>query len=308
MAALKTTDVKTIKQSWHEVVSQLDREETPFLSAIGSSTSGNVIREFFSKKLNEAVENAGEEGAPAPEATNTATDRASNVMQIFRKTRSVSGTLEATDNVGVSSKFAEQLEDAGKELKRDIEKALLGPQGSVLNGTRKLAGSEAWIKSNANHGATGATLGYDAATNTVASVTDGTLRDFTEDQLNNAFQAIWEQGGRAKSIYVGGAHKRKIGTFTGGTTVNTAADKKTIINAVDYYEGAFGKYTVVASYLMRTRTVLLIDEKTWNVSYLRKIEKKNLPANGDFEAKMLVTELTLEALNERGNGKIADVK
>ncbi|MNL54358.1 hypothetical protein D3C87_1776860 [compost metagenome] len=80
-----------------------------------------------------------------------------------------------------------------------------------------------------------------------------------------------------------------------------------MINAVDYYVGDFGKYQVIPHFLMSTSTVLLIDEATWNVSYLRKITKKDLPANGDYEAKMLVTELTLEARNERGNGKIADL-
>jgi hypothetical protein len=308
MATLKTTDVKTIKQSWHDVVSQLDREETPFYSSIGSnSEAGSVLREFFYKKLNDATDNFIAEGADAPAATSTNTDRAANALQIFTKVRSVSGTLEATSNVGVSSKFAEQLEDAGKELKRDIERALVGAQGSAISGVRKLAGAEAWIKTNALHGVDGATAGFNEGTNLVGAVTAGTARALTETMLNDAFQKIWEQGGRAKSIYTNGKQRRVLSSFDGGKTVNVPAEKKTVMNTVDYYQGDFGKYAIVPDFLMSQSTILLIDEATWNVSYLRKITKKDLPEAADRQSKMLIAELTLESRNERGNGKIADL-
>ncbi|CDZ29428.1 Putative phage major head protein [Neorhizobium galegae bv. officinalis] len=308
MAITKTSDLKTIKQSWHEAVSTLDREETPFLSSIGTTSTTNILREFFSKKLNDAAANAQAEGADAPTATSTLATRAANVCQIFAKTRSVSTTVEDSSTVSNVDHMAEQIKDASKEIKRDIEKAITGPQGSVLSGTRELAGAEAWIKTNASHGTDGVTGGYNPTTNVVADVVDGTLREFTETMLNDAFQDIWEQGGRAKTIMLGGTLKRKLSTFNGGTTVNTAADKKTIVNAVDYYEGDFGKYIVKPNFIMRTRTVLLLDETTWAASYLTKFTKKDLPAGGLYEAKMIHAELTLEARDETGNGKIADVQ
>lgn len=306
--AVKTSDLKTVKQSWHEAVSSLNREETPFLSMIGSTTTTNIIREFFSKKLNDPAANAHAEGADAPAVSSTLATRASNVCQIFAKTRGVTTTAEASQTVANADHLAEQMKDGSKEIKRDIEKALTGPQGSVLSGTRILAGAEAWTKTNADHGAGGETLGYDEATGTVSTVTDGTLREFTEEMLNDGFQSIWENGGRAKTIMLGGSLKRKLSTFNGGTQVNTPADKKTIINSVDYYEGDFGRYVVKPNYIMRTRTVLLLDENTWAAAYLQKFTKTDLARTGLTENKMIHAELTLEARDESGNGKIADVQ
>ncbi|KQO79440.1 DUF5309 family protein [Rhizobium sp. Leaf262] len=311
MAPINTTTSKhNIRESWHNAVSELNREETPFLSSIGTSGTGDVTKWFFAKKLNDPVENALEEGANAPDATATSTYRAANVTQIFAKTRSVTSTQEDTDTIASVDHMAQQIKDASKEMKRDIEKALTGAQGSVLDGVRKLAGVEAWLKSNNSHGTGGATAGYDDATGRVATVVDATAkREFTEELLNDAFQKIHENGGRAKTIMLGGELKRKFDKFDGfGKTVNMNASEKEIINTVDRYTGAFGSYVVKTNFIMRTSTVLLLDENTWAVAYLTKYTKKDLPSNGLYESKMIHAELTLEARDETGNGKIADVQ
>lgn len=310
MAPIKTSSVKTIKESWHNAVSELNREETPFLSSIGSSTTGNFVKQFFSKKLNDPVNIPLAEGADAPTATRTNTIPASNVCQIFGITREVTTSMEDSDTVSDVDHMAQQIKDASKELKRNIEIALTGAQGSVLGDTRELAGAEAWIKTNKSHGTGGQTAGFDSATNTVADVVDATAkRQYTEELLNDTMQAIYANGGRAKTIMLGGDLKRAQDKFDGyGKTVNMNASEKEIINTVEAYTGAFGRYVVKTNFLMRTSTVLLLDEATWAVAYLTKFTKKDLPSNGLYERKMIHTELTLEARDETGNGKIADVQ
>lgn len=58
---------------------------------------------------------------------------------------------------------------------------------------------------------------------------------------------------------------------------------------------------------MSTSTVIAYDPDLWAVATLRKYEKQALGKTGDSEKFLLVTETTLEAKNEAGNAKIADL-
>ncbi|WP_313199924.1 DUF5309 family protein [Rhizobium sp.] len=307
MPTLVTQGAAHVREDLGDIISMISPEETPFTSSIGKSKATQKTHEWLRDEL-AAVnkDNAAAEGADAGDATLVTPTRLSNQTQIFTKTVQVSDTFSATDTAGTKDELARQLMKAGKEIKRDQEAAFLSANPSVATGARKLGGAEAWIKTNALHGANGATIGYSGGV--VGAVTAGTGRAFSESMLVSALQSAYQAGGSVTTIIAPPTLKAKIGTFTGGATKQAIADgKKTVYAGVDVYDGDFGRYDVVASRFMSTSTVIAYDESLWKVAVLRGVTKNELAKTGDSTKYQLVTEVTLESLNESGNAKIADL-
>ena len=84
----------------------------------------------------------------------------------------------------------------GKELKTDMEVALLANKGSVVGtsaAARKTAGFAAWITTNDQRGATGTDGGFSGGT--VTAGTPGTQRAFTKPFLDAAILSAYTAGG-----------------------------------------------------------------------------------------------------------------
>lgn len=307
MPTLITQNAAHVREDLGNIISMISPEETPFTSAIGKTKATQKTHEWLRDEL-AAVnkDNAAAEGADAADATLVTPTRLSNQTQIFTKTVQVSDTFEATNTAGSKSELARQIMKSGKEIKRDMEAAFISANPSVSAGARKLGGMEAWIKSSSYHGANGATIGYSGGA--VGAVTAGTARAFTEAMLVSALQSAYTAGGNVTTIMAPPTLKAKIGTFNGGATKQSIADgKKTIYAGIDVYDGDFGRYDVVANRHMSTTTVIAFDEDLWKQAVLRGITKNELAKTGDSTKYQLVTEVTLECLNESGNAKIADL-
>lgn len=306
MPTLITSAVSNVKEDLSNIISMISPEETPFVSSIGKTKATATKHEWLQDTLSAANKsNAAVEGADAVDTTLAGPVRISNQAQIFTKTGVVSGTLQAVSTAGTSDELARQIAKAGKEIKRDIEAALVSANPSVAVGARNLGGAEAFIKTNAYHGANGATAGYSSGA--VGAVTAGTARALTEDMFKTMLQGIWTAGGDPKKVIVPGTLKTKISTFTGGGQKQQNAKDKTVHASVDLYESDFGTVDIIPHRFMSASTVLAFDPSLWNQAVVRSLEKVNLAKTGDAEKFQLVTELTLECLVEAGNGKVADL-
>jgi hypothetical protein len=281
-------------------------EETPFITAIGKTKATQKTHEWLQDELAAAnKDNAAAEGADAADATLAVPVRLSNQAQIFTKTVQVSETFEASNTAGAKSELARQLMKAGKEIKRDMEAAFVSENASVSAGTRKLGGASAWIVTNADHGAGGATAGFSGGL--VGAVTAGTTRELTEAMFQDVLAGAYAEGGNVTTVIAPPSLKAKIGTFTGGATKQQMADKKTVSAGVDIYDGDFGTYNILPHRFMSSTTVIAFDPDLWNQAVLRGIKKSELAKTGDSKKFQLVAEVTLECLNEAGNAKVADV-
>ncbi|MCK3776212.1 DUF5309 domain-containing protein [Ensifer sesbaniae] len=306
MPTLTSTNATNVREDLGEIISMISPEETPFISAIGKTKATQKTHEWLQDELGAVnKDNAAAEGADAADSTLTVPTRLNNQTQIFTKTVSVSETFNASNTVGSKNELARQLMKAGKEIKRDMEAAFVSANPSVSAGTRKLGGAEAWIKTNALHGANGATIGYTAGL--VGAVTAGTPRAFTEAMFQTALQGAYNEGGEVTKVIAPPSLKAKISTFAGGGTKFQAADKKTVYAGVDVYHGDFGTYDILPHRYMSSTTVIAFDENLWNQAVLRGITKNELAKTGDASKYQLVAEVTLECLSEKGNAKIADL-
>ncbi|XUY28551.1 SU10 major capsid protein [Agrobacterium sp. rho-8.1] len=306
MATLKTTDLKNVREDLGDFISDISPKETPVLTSIGKTKATNTYHETLKDELAPAnKDNARAESADAPEATNFGPQRIGNWTQIFSKQVSVSGTLEAVDKAGARSEKARQIAKAGLELKRDEEAAITSDNASVATGLKKLGGIGAWLTTNVNKGANGASTGF--SNGIVAAPTAGTSRVLTEVMFKDMAQKVWEQGGDPTLVFAPGSLKAKISGFNGGATKFNAVEKETVYANVDIYVSDFGTHKIIPHRYMPSTSVYFLDKSLWNKAVLRGVTKYDLAKSGDSEKMELIEEITLESLNEAGNGVIRDV-
>jgi hypothetical protein len=316
------TMATNIREDVESVIWELDPMDTWALSNLDKVDASNTFHEWLSDDLAAAAANLVREGDDATYATAFPARRLGNYQQISNKTFIVSDTLESVDKIGRKTEVGRLGTKLLKELKRDMEFALVTNQASSAGGSataRSTAGMESWIAgpTSTSNGATNAvaatanagatTAGF--ASGLVAAPTDGTTTGaLTEATLRAALEGAWTDGGDPRVILVGSTQKKAIDAFTGIATrfVDAAPNKQTtIIGAANMYVSSFGSpHMVVLSRYVRSSVVLCIDPDYWSVSFLRRPQTKDLAKTGDATKKLLVTEYGLVCRNPNASAKV----
>ena len=303
---------------------ELDPMDTWALSNLDKVDAANTFHEWLSDDLAAAAANLVREGDDATYATAFPARRLGNYQQISNKTFIVSDTLESVDKIGRKTEVGRLGTKLLKELKRDMEFALVTNQASSAGGNataRSTAGMESWIAGPTSLGTNVAAnvIGTTTTANTVttpgfasglvAAPTDGTTTSaLSETNLKAALEGSWTDGGNPRVILVGSAQKKAIDAFAGIATrfVDAAPNKQTsIIGAANMYVSSFGDpHMVVLSRYVRSSVVLCIDPDYWAVSFLRRPQTKDLAKTGDATKKLLVTEYGLVCRNPNASAKV----
>jgi len=299
------------RESLHDIIKILNKDETPFQSAIGSGSAEATYEEWQLDALGSAdTNNNNLEGDDTTAAAITPTTRVGNRTQILKKPFTISTTQEVVKKAGRDSEISYQAALAGRRIKMDLEAIACQNQASIAQSgatTRKLGGFESWLTSNVSRGATGASGGFSAG-NTVAP-TDGTQRTSTEALLKVVIKSAWNAGGKPNLLLMGSTQKQNFSGFTGIATQFQEPKGKmaTVIGAVDRYVSDFGTFNAVASRYMRGREIAVVDPTLWRMLWLRKWKKEELAKTGDARKFHIIGEVTLESRNEAGNGIVADL-
>lgn len=296
------------------IIYEISPMDTPFLSQAAKSRASAVYHEWQTDALEAAGANRKIEGDDATASTFVATTRVGNYCQISSKTISVSGTQRAVNAAGRADEFSYQLAKRGREIKRDMEYALVQNQGSSAGGVgtaRSLASLESWLATNKTSVGTGTaqtTPGFSSGT--VAAPTDSTVQGtFTRASLNDVIQKCWTQGGDPKIIMVGPFNKTVASGFANIATLYknvTPGQQGEILAGADLYVSDFGQHQIVPNRFQRDRTVLVLDMEYLGVATLRDMETMPLAKTGDADRSQLLTEFTLVVKNEKASGKVTD--
>lgn len=289
------------RESLLDIIVNIDPTEHQLVSGLQRSTASNTLHEWVEDSLETVGDNAQVEGATAPTDGANNPSRKQNITQIFAKTAKVSGTEQAINRVG-GDRMAYEITKKLKALKNDMEFALV--RGSIASGVastagsgseRRLKGIKNWITTN--------TTNYSGVS-------------LTETLLNDLFQTVWDNSGKqVNAVYTSMKGKRRISSFTAGATKNVDTTDKRLVNSVDVYQSdaasmvklfahryvtMSGDYTAAAT---PGFDVLALNEGSWAIAYLQGREPKSndLAVTGDYVAKEIVTELTLEARGEKAN-------
>lgn len=305
---LQTYQAVGNREDLTDVIYRIAPTDTPFMNGIGKNKAKSTLHEWQTQDLAAAANNAQVEGDDATTAdAATPTVRLNNRTQISRKVVIVSGTQnDGMDPAGRKNELAYQISLKGLELKRDMETALTQNATTVTGSStvaRQLRGLEGWVATNNDLGTTGAAPNY--GTNTAA--TDGTQRAFTEAMLKNIIQLSWAQGGNPGTIMLGGTQKQTFSTFTGSSTRFDKGEDKQLTAAIDVYVSDFGTLKALPNRFQRARTAFVLEMGRWKTSFLRPMQTTPLAKTGDAEKRMLITEYTLEAGQEKSGGAIRDL-
>ncbi len=304
-------------ESLSDVIYNVSPQDTPFLSAIGSSVATGTKHEWQTDEFAAPSENAAIEGEDATSGSSSTTKRLANYTQIFTKNGAVSGTQEIVGKKGRQSELSYQLSKKLIEIKKDMELALIGnqaPAAGSASAARKLRPLAGWLKTNISSGTS-----FVAGTDTAAA-TAGTKRDFTEAMLKTVIQKCYEAGGNPNIIMVSPSKKGFISDTFGGSgdkvTTFRSQDSVTTGNVVEVYQSDFGLLDVIPNRVMKSATaalnnedkVYVIDPEYWGMATLRELQYVDLAKTGDSDKFQLVTEMTLEARNEASSGAVFDLK
>lgn len=246
------------------------------------------------------------EGDDATTDAGTATTRVYNYCGISDKVALVTGTQEAVKKAGRRSEMAFQMANRMKELKRDVEKALLENQAYNAGAdtqARVVAGAQAWITTNQNIAADA----NDATGDGSDAHTDGTARALQESFAEEVLAACWESGGEPTMGVCGKFQKRKIASWSGSSSKTQEAAKK-VLNTVDIYMDPLGnEIRFVPSRQCPTDVVYFLDMEHVKFAVLRDFQTSELAKTGDSVRKQILVEYTLEMCNEAAHGIITDL-
>lgn len=303
-----------LAEDFEDIIFDISPEDTPLLSVCKRTKASQTYHQWQTDSLAAAAANRQIEGLDSTFATLSPTTVLGNYCQISSKTVNISGTHDAVRKYGRKSETAYQLMKAGKELKRDMEYAIVRNQASSAGGqatARSLASIESWIAGNRSiaTGNTGATTpGFSG--NTVVAPTDGTAVTFIEANFQTTLGLAWTDGGDPSLILMETTNKARFSAFTGVATKYNevkGTNQGVIIGAADMYVSDFGNHTVKLDRFMRSNAVLCIDPEYVGIATLRPMEKTQLAQTGDSTKWLLVTEYTLTVANPDAHAKLQGV-
>ena len=312
VSATNTYTGAGLAEDFSDIIANITPSDTPLFTLAKKTKATGKYHQWQTDSLAAAGANKQLEGDDATFATAAATTVLGNYCQIARKTVQISGTYDAVKKYGRKSELAYQLTKRGKELRRDVEYALVRNAASddgSAGTARGSAGFESWIKGNNIKSNTAQTTpGFSAGI--VAAPTDGTATTFLESDLKLALAAAWTDGGDPSVIMMSVTNKARFDAFSGIATKTldvTSGTQADIIGAADVYTSSFGNHKVVLNRYMRDNAVLCIDPDYVSVATLRPIQQEELAKTGDSEKRQLLWEGCLVVNNLDAHAKISGV-
>lgn len=305
------------REDLEDVIWELDPLDTYCLSNFDRVKADATFHEHELDTLAAVTVNRQLEGDTFSATTVVSPSRVGNYCQISKKEFTISGTQEVVSKAGRKSEVKRQLKKQMKELKNDMEYAIVRNQGSCSGGAataRSLGSIESWIPSTDNSGngkkatttASGCTAAF--ANNAVtAPVDSATTGAFNETAFLAALELAWSDGGDPRSILMNSANKKLAAAFAGVATKTHNVEgrsKPVIAGDVDVYVSAFGTHNFIMHRHVRGDSVLCLDPEYWAIAQLRTPFMEAMAKTGDGWPHALRAEFTLVSRNHNASAKV----
>jgi len=279
----------------HELISNIDRKETPVVSGMPILPTYNTTYGWQTDSLaSEDPDNNLALGADMPAASDTTRVDETNHVQQFYKSLNISDTQEAVKQYGLTSEIAYQRGKKTAELKRNVE-------SRVLSDGTKAVPSE----TNNNLGRFDG-LCTQISTNADASAT------FSQATLDTLMGTIFDAGGQPSQIYCDKTRKQAVSNFT-GTDRRNFQNAKEVINTVERYESDFGEVQVHYHYMLPVAAseggtstdseCVILDPSLLELRELQGLDWEQMARTGKAHKELGTWQITLVNRNELGHGK-----
>lgn len=278
---------QTLQEDVVDAIYNVDYKSTPFISRIGESVAANTLHSWLTDSYASPAANVNIESSDVSVSDMVEPVRKNNVVQLFRKTITVSDTEIAVPHYGMNDPFEYQTQKKMVELARDMElAAVAGTRASGASGVARSAdGAIALITTNKTAQASGTS--------------------FTEDVFNKLLSLVYS-GGTDEDvdlILTGPALKLAIDKFATNTTryIDATAFEQAL--RVDTYMSSFGIHKIALSRQVVSGAVLGVDTSKWRTAWLvnRRVAIKPLGKTGSSTKALMEGEATWEALNEKSS-------
>lgn len=306
------------REDLEDVIWELDPLDTYCLSNFDRVDGSATYHEWELDTLVAPGTNRQIEGDAESYSSIVSPSRAGNYMQIVSKQFLVSGTQEVVAKAGRKSEVLRQLKKQMKELKNDMEYAIVRNQASSAGGSataRSLGSIESWIPTTDNSGngvratttASASTAAF--AAGVVSAPTDGTTTGaLTEAKFREALNLAWADGGQDNIVLADTTQKVAISGFAGIATKTTQIPNnkvRAVIQAsADFYVSEVGVHQLVLHRHVRSSVVLMIDPEYWALSFLRQPFSEEMAKTSDGHKRAIRAEFTLVCRNHNANAKV----
>jgi hypothetical protein len=292
--------VNSIREDLADVIYNISPTETPFMSNASKGQASNTLHEWQTDSLAAVAVNAQVEGDNYDGDSRSATTRLTNYTQISAKAVTISGTDDAVTNAGMGTQMAYQLAKMGKEIKRDMENAMVGVEQAKVAGdsstARKSASVGTWYgTSGATNLSTNGSPSATPAGTGATAIAGGTNRTYTEALLKAGLLKAFELGGEPDTVLMTASHKQLASAFSGVATKYKDASDKVSIGTTDIYVSDFGEVSFVPDRFQNANRVDILQMDMWSVDFLRSFQTTDLAKTGDSDKKLLLAEWTLVA-------------
>lgn len=297
------------REDLSDIIYDVSPTDTPFMSAIPKGKATSTKHEWLTRSLAAvSATNFVIEGDDATTDAANANVRVFNYTAISDKVARVSGTQEAVTNAGMPSTMAREMADKMKELKKDVEAALLENNAYVAGNdttARECAGAQAYIKTNISKASDGTAATGDGSD----GYTDGTARTLEEGFLESVLATAWSNGGSPSLGICNAFQKRKIAGFSGSATKQVDGASKKVVNSIDIYIDPLGnEVRFVPCRQAPADVVYIFDPEYVSFDVLRPFQTNELSNTGDSMRKQILVEYTLKVSNEKAHAGIYDLK
>lgn len=301
MATLVSYDLQGKKLSFANWISNLSPTDTPFVSMTGKESIAQTLFQWQTDSLSAATANAVVEGSVAKDGALASTTALNNYTQILRKVLKVSDTANALANYGRGRELQYQMEKAGKEIKRDLEKILLSAQ-------EKDPGD-----SSTKPRLTGAFKSLVAAVGEQDEDTGAVVHKSIEG-AELAESDIW---GLTYNLYLSGSHAdiimfhpKHASFFSSlmevgvGDRVKMFDGKDTKFNTyvTEVIDPLGQRYCLCPNRWMPEDSIYFFRAKDWTQMILRAPERTKLAKDGSYEKWMIEMEIGLRHANPFASG------
>jgi hypothetical protein len=292
---LQTYQDSARREDLIDLIADVSPDDNPLATMLATTTAKGTYHEWLEDYISRPSSvSAAVEGAAAEYDDLTQPSRRGNFTQVISQTYRVSGTERAVSVAGMGDPMDYQAAKALREWKNKLEYALV--RGDDVSGSsgvaRQMSGLDSVI-----------------TTHYTARASQTTL---SETEFNDMVAEVWNDVGNDEVfdlVLVPFGLKRKISTFTAGSTRYVDATEKKLVRPVMVYESDGGIHRIMAHKDVRSAASSLgatfygIKENKYRIAYLRKPTRELLAKDGDRDNGQIVGEATLEYLAERSSAK-----
>jgi hypothetical protein len=304
--AFNTYEQIGIKEQVSNIINNISPSETPFYSMVKKIPITNRLYQWQTDALAIPAANAQLEGDVVTVQASSATTMLQNRTQISFKSLSVTDTAQAVQTYGRGDEYDYQVMKRGKELKTDIEFALLRNTTQSVGGTttaRTCGGFLTYITNTINST-------VQSSGNGTSALSIGASTALTYGVISSAMTMAYTAGGAPQYLMTTPVLKQKFSGLAFSATPSTAdvrynisSDKPaTAIGAVERWLSDFGTVDVLVNRVMARQTgdsvlsssVFLIDPKYVRMGFLQDIQVIPLSKRGLADEAFIRAEYTLE--------------